>query len=354
MIPAALQRGDTVAVVSPCGPVLDHGVLDDSIAVVRSWGLHVVEGAHARAAAGHVAGSDGQRAADLNAAIADPVVRGVWVARGGYGLTRILNRVDWDALATDPKIIVGFSDVTALLVAAWQGVGLVSVHGHFAGPLTAQPVEARDRLRAVLFGEVVDVLVGSPLPGAPVGQVTAPLIGGNLTVLAALAGTPDALDAAGCVLLLEEVGEAPYRVDRLLTQLRHSGALDGVVGVVVGAPVACDPPATRPSSTFADVVTDRLGDLGVPVVTDLSIGHMSDQQAVLHGGAVRLDGATGTLTMGDRLASTGENDGAVGQSVGKWNRVTSAGKSDHASPVTGVNTARPPASSPDQASGGGA
>lgn len=302
MMPAALRRGDTVAIVSPCGPVLDHAVLDAGIALVGSWGLHITEGPHVRATNGHLAGTDEQRAADLNAAIRTADVRAIWVTRGGSGLTRILQRLDWDALAADPKPIVGFSDVSALLTAAWRHVRLVGVHGHAVGRLVEQPDQARDRLRAVLFGGDVDVLAGSPLAGAPGGQITAPLVGGNLAVLAALAGTPDALHAAGCVLLLEEVGEAPYRVDRLLTQLRASGALDGVVGVAVGTPVACDPPLARPSGTFADVIAERLGDLDVPVVTDLPIGHMPHQQAVLHGGEVLLDGANGTLAMCDRLA----------------------------------------------------
>jgi muramoyltetrapeptide carboxypeptidase len=283
--------------------VLDQDLLDLGIALLSSWGLRTVEGAHARGGIGHLAGSDEQRVADLNTAIVDPTVRALWVTRGGYGLTRTLDRVDWNGLSADPKLLVGFSDVSALLVAAWQRIGLVSVHGHFLGQLTRQPAEARDWLRAVLFGSAgTRPLTGTPLPGAVVSVAHGPLIGGNLTVLAALAGTTDQVDAAGTVLLLEEVGEAPYRVDRLLTQLRHSGALDGAAGIAVGAPVRCDPPADRPSATFAQVLADRLGDLGVPVVTDLPIGHMPEQRAVLHGGEVTLDATAGTLVSHDRLA----------------------------------------------------
>lgn len=301
-VPAALRSGDRVAVVSPCGPVLDHALLDDGIALLRSWGLEVVEGDHVRASTGHLAGTDEQRAADLNAAIATPDVRAVWVTRGGYGLTRILDRIDWSALAADPKIVVGFSDVSALFAAAWRRIGLVTVHGPFAGRLTVQPKTARAQVRRVLFGDAgAASLAGVPLPDAPRRRVQAPLVGGNLTMIAALAGTPDQVNADGCVLLLEEVGEAPYRVDRLLTQVRRSGTFDGVLGVAVGAPVGCDPPATRPSGTFGEVLHDRLGDLGVPVVADLPIGHMPDQRAVLHGGAVALDGEAGRLTLHGRL-----------------------------------------------------
>lgn len=297
LLPPALRPGDRVALVSPCGPVLDHRLLDEAVTTIAGWGLEVVEGAHARASTGHLAGSDEDRAADVDAAFADPQVRAVWCTRGGYGLTRILDRLAWAALAADPKLLVGFSDVSALLVAAWRRLGLVTVHGHVAGRLPVQPDDARARLRAVLFGDRSPVaLTGVALPGAPAHVVRAPLVGGNLTVLAALAGTADALDARGCVLLLEEVGEAPYRVDRLLTQLRASGALAGVAGVVVGTPVHCDPPPERPSATFAEVVADRLGDLDVPVLTGIRIGHVPDQCAVLHGADVTLDPRAATLT----------------------------------------------------------
>jgi muramoyltetrapeptide carboxypeptidase len=301
--PRRLRTGEVVAVVSPCGPVLDHGLLDHGIAAVRSWGLDVVEGAHARVATGHLAGVDAQRVHDLNAAIADPDVRAVWMTRGGYGLTRIVDQIDWATLAADPKLVVGFSDVSALLVAAWQRIGLVGVHGPFIGRLAALPQHAQARVRAVLFGADGGVLTGAPLTGAPRRVVRAPLVGGNLTVLAALAGTPDQVDAQGCVVLLEEVGEVPYRVDRLLTQLRYSGALDGVAGIAVGAIVRCDPPSTRPSGTVDDVLRDRLGDLGVPVLTGLPIGHVPDQQAILHGGQVTLDCGRGTMTLRTRLRS---------------------------------------------------
>lgn len=277
-------------------------MLDRGIGVLRAWDLDVVEGSHVRAATGHLAGDDDHRVADLNAAIADPDVRAAWVTRGGYGLTRILDRIDWRALAADPIAIVGFSDVSALLVAAWRRIGLVTVHGPFVGRLAAQRVSVQRQVREVLLGTGArEPSTGVPLPGAPRRVVRAPLIGGNLTVLAALAGTPDRVVARGCVLLLEEVGEAPYRIDRLLTQLRHSGTLEDVAGVAVGAPVGCDPPAARPSGTFADVLADRLDDLGVPVVTGLPIGHMADQHAVLHGGDVTLDGAEGSLAVHTRL-----------------------------------------------------
>jgi muramoyltetrapeptide carboxypeptidase len=305
-LPAALRRGDRVAVMSPCGPVLDHGLLDAGIAVLESWGLQVVEGTSARRSAGHLAGTDAQRAADLNAAFTDPDVRGIWVARGGYGLTRVVDRLDWSAVAADPKVVVGFSDVTTLLVAARQRIGLVTVHGPFAGRLAAAPTTVVERMRRVVFGEpVARTLTGQALESSSIAGASGPLVGGNLTVLAAMCGTPDQLDATGCVVLLEEVGEAPYRVDRALTQLRATGALDGAVGIVVGQAVGCAPPADRPSATVDEVFAERLGDLGVPVVTGLPIGHMADHHAVLHGATASIDAATGHVEVRVRLPAPG-------------------------------------------------
>jgi muramoyltetrapeptide carboxypeptidase len=274
--------------------------LDAGLEVLTEWGLRPREGQHSRAVSGHLAGTDAQRVADLNAAFGDPTVRAVWASRGGYGVTRILDRLDWEALAQDPKLLIGFSDVSALLVAAWQRIGLAGLHGQFVGRLHLLEAQARQWLRAQVFGGEVGAacrIAGTPLPGTAGGRVTAPLVGGNLAVLTALAGTADRLRPDGCIVLLEEVDEAPYAVDRLLTQLRHSGGLDGAVGVVVGTPVQCRPRPGAPSATFEEVVADRLGDLDIPVVTGLPVGHVDDQRAVPHGGQATLDADLGVLEL---------------------------------------------------------
>jgi muramoyltetrapeptide carboxypeptidase len=307
-LPPALRAGDTVVLVSPSSAVpVDR--LEAGLAVLASWGLRPVEGVHARAVQGHLAGSDEQRIADLNDAFRDPTVRAVWATRGGYGLTRVLPRLDWPALQRDPKLLIGFSDVSALLLAAWQRIGLLTVYGQFVARLHLLPGPARDRLRRVVFGDpsttgerVTGIAVAGRSDAGPGRRVEGPLIGGNLTVLASLAGTADGLRANGCILLLEEVDEPPYRVDRLLTQLRNSGALDGVIGVAVARPVLCDPAPGTLSATFDEVVRERLGDLGVPVLTDLPLGHVDDQFAMIHGARVAIDTTAGSL---EPLASLG-------------------------------------------------
>lgn len=309
--PPALRPGDTVVVASPSSAV-DVARLEAGLAVLASWGLRAVEGVHARAVHGHLAGTDAQRVADLNAAFRDPTVRAVWAARGGYGLTRILGLLDWSALAENPKVLIGFSDVSAMLLAARQRIGLLTVHGQFVARLGLLTSPARDRLRRVVFGDpsttrerVTGTVVAGSAGAGPTRRVAGPLVGGNLAVLASLAGTADELRASGCILLLEEVDEPAYRVDRLLTQLRSTCGLDGVVGVAVARPVRCDAAPGALSATFDEVVRERLGDLGVPVLTGLPLGHVDNQFALVHGARAVIDTAAGSLRLCEGLAPSG-------------------------------------------------
>lgn len=303
--PRPLRVGDTVAVVAPSMPVF-RDQLDAGIAALRAAGFEVRLGEHIHAVHGHLAGTDQQRLHDLNIALRDPTVRAVWAGRGGYGLTRILDGVDWDALADDPKVIVGFSDVTALHVAAWKRLRLVTVHGQFAGRfhLVAGYPDAHRHL--------VDLLTGALRPGplptlgseprtVVAGSAEGPLVGGNLAVLASMVGTPHQLDAAGAIVLLEDVNEPPYKLDRALTQLREAGVLDGVAGIMLGEWVACDPPEGRWSATAEETAAERLGDLGVPVLAGLPVGHVNRHLALPHGARVRLDGDAGRLHLAEAV-----------------------------------------------------
>jgi muramoyltetrapeptide carboxypeptidase len=313
LLPVPLRPGDVVAVVAPSGPV-QADQLDVGVAQLAAWGYRPVVMPHALDVHGHLAGTDDARLADLNVALADPDVRAVWAARGGYGLTRILDRIDWDALAGDPKPLVGFSDTTALHLAAWKRLRLVTFHAQFAGRahLLARYPDAAAHLRALLAGEQragpLPVLDGEPLPRVVAGgRAEGRLLGGNLTLLTATIGTRWQLDTAGAVLLVEEVGEEPYAIDRSLTQLRAAGMFDDVAGVVVGRLRGCDPtpkvpagggPPVAPSSATADeVVAERLGDLGVPVVVDLPVGHVDRHLALPHGAEVGLDADHGVIEL---------------------------------------------------------
>jgi muramoyltetrapeptide carboxypeptidase len=313
LLPVPLRPGDAVAVVAPSGPVQDDQV-DAGVAQLTAWGYRPVVMPHTRDVHGHLAGTDDARLEDLNAALADPDLRAVWAARGGYGLTRILDRIAWSVLAADPKPLVGFSDTTALHLAAWKRLRLVTFHAQFAGRahLLARYPDAAAHLRSLLAGEVrtgpLPALDGEPPPRVVGGgRAEGRLLGGNLTLLTATIGTPWQLDTAGAVLLVEEVGEEPYAIDRSLTQLRAAGMLGDVAGVIVGRLRGCEPlpkapagdgPAVVPPSATADeVVAERLGDLGVPVLADLPVGHVDRHLALPHGAEVGLDADHGVIEL---------------------------------------------------------
>ena len=198
--------------------------------------------------------------ADLNGALADPEVRGVLTTRGGYGVQRIVDGLDVDAVRRDPKVVVGFSDITALQLALWRGARLATVHGPGAAWLDERtgPESAESLRRAVMTDRSGRGRRRPDEETAPVrspGRAAGPLLGGNLCLLAASVGTPDQPDLRGAVLLLEEVAEPPYKVDRMLIHLRRSGALDGVAGVAVGQFTEC---ADGWTVTVVDVLVERL------------------------------------------------------------------------------------------------
>lgn len=296
--PPVLRPGDLVRLVSPSGPTRPERVAR-GIALLESWGLRVELAPHAYARSGFFAGTDAERLADLNGALADPSVHGVICTRGGYGVQRIVDGLDFAAVRANPTVVVGFSDITGLQLALWRGARLATVHGPGAAWLDKRtgPVSA-DALRTALMTREQILVKREPTEEtAPVsvpGTAHGTLIGGNLSLLAASVGTPDSPDLSGAILLVEEVGEPPYKVDRMLTHLRRAGMLAGLAGVVVGQFTDC---ADEWEVSIVDVLRDRLGDLGVPVLGGLPIGHGYGQITVPFGVPATLDSAAGTLTV---------------------------------------------------------
>ncbi len=296
--PPALTPGDTVMLVSPSGPTREDRVTR-GVALLESWGLRVALGADVYARHGYLAGTDEVRLASVNAALRDPAVRAVVCTRGGYGVQRIVDGLDLDAVRADPKLVVGFSDITALQLALWRGARLATVHGPGAAWLDERTPEASaSSLRSALMS--VDEIVLAAEPDAETASVRdggtahGTLLGGNLCMLAASLGTQDFPDLDGAILLLEEVEEPPYKVDRMLTHLRRAGALGKVAGIAVGQFTRC---ADGWPVTVAEVLTERLGDLGVPVLGGLPVGHGYGQLTVPVGVPATLDVAAGTLTV---------------------------------------------------------
>ncbi len=283
--------------VSPSGPTRPERVAR-GVELLESWGLRVALAPDVYARHGFLAGTDAQRLADLNGALRDPGVRAVVCTRGGYGVQRIVDGLDLAAVRADPKIVVGFSDITALQLALWRGTRLATVHGPGAAWLDERtgPASA-ESLRAALFTAKPVVVARDPAAetaGVTVGGTAAgTLLGGNLCLLSASLGTPDFPDLTGAVLLLEEVQEPPYKIDRMLTHLRRAGVLRGLAGVAVGQFTGC---ADEWAVSIVDVLGERLGDLGVPVLGGLPIGHGMGQRTVPVGVPAILDAVTGTLT----------------------------------------------------------
>lgn len=294
--PPALRPGARIALIAPAGP-LAEGAVDRAIERVAGWGYEPVPGAHVRRRHGYLSAPDADRVADLNAALADDSIDAVWCLRGGYGVMRILPGIDWSALARRPRPVIGFSDNTALHLAI-QRLGIVSFHGPH--PATQELTDfSRDCLLRVLTCADAPGLLAFPAEtdraeaitgGAAEGR----LVGGNLSLIAATLGTPYAVDATDAILFLEEVGEAPYRVDRLISQLRLGGVLDRVAGIALGAFTETGEDADGPPGVL-DVLRDLLGGLGVPVAHGFPFGHVDDNWTLPVGARARLDGDAGTL-----------------------------------------------------------
>jgi muramoyltetrapeptide carboxypeptidase len=295
--PPVLKPGSRVALVASAGPVPEGGV-DRAIARVEELGWEPVAGRYCRGRRGYLSGSDAERAADLNDALRDPEIDAVWFLRGGYGTMRILDDIDWPALARHPKALIGYSDNTAVHLGA-NAVGVPGFHGpHPHQP--AFPDFARDGLLRVLTSaEPAGVL---PFPAADGraetlagGTAEGPLVGGNLSLLSATLGTPYALQPEGGILFFEEVGEHPYRLDRLLSHLVLAGVLDAVEGIAVGG--ITETPGEDGEAVVRELLQDRLGGLGIPVAVGFPFGHVDDNWTLPVGVRARLDADAGTLAI---------------------------------------------------------
>lgn len=306
--PARLREGMTVGLVSPASNVWENEDIRFAADVVKSLGFEVKAGANLYERDQYLAGSDEARAADLNAMFADSGVDAVFCLRGGYGSARILPLLDYRTIAANPKVLLGYSDITALLNGIHRHTGLITFHG----PIAAQNFTdyTLEEFRKVLVKSSAPVPLGAPPPfdGGP-GRVEREnrisrfrgsrargrLVGGNLSLVASLLGTPYEPDFRGRILFLEDVEEAPYRIDRMLTQLRLAGKLNEVAGIAFGKFTEAD----TDENTFSveQVLRDRTADLEIPVVRGLMIGHVDDQTVIPVGAMAELDGDRGSLTL---------------------------------------------------------
>lgn len=296
--PARLRPGARVAVVAPSGPV-PQDRLEAGLDILRGWDLDPVVAPHVLEThpwLGYLAGTDEDRARDLQEAWCDPSVDAVLCARGGYGVQRMVDLLDWTAMrAAGPKVFVGYSDITALHEAFARRMGLATLHGPMVATVTfLKDARTQESLRATLFEPESVRTLGLETARALVpGRARGVTLGGCVSLLAADVGTPYGRpSAAGGLLLIEDVGEEPYRLDRILTQLVRSGWLDGVAGIALGSWAECGP-----YDAVRSLLLDRLGGLGVPVVEELGFGHGEPALTMPLGVPAVLDAESGTLTL---------------------------------------------------------
>lgn len=284
-----LQQGSHIRVIAPSSPFPTND-LERGLAILRER-YRVTHRSDLGARRGYLAGDDARRLAELEEALADPDVDAIVPVRGGYGATRLLRWLSPAKVRTARKLLVGFSDITALH-ALWARAGLRSIHGPMVAALGRAEPEEVERWLQTVEGRAHPPITS--LQTIAAGVAEGPLLGGNLAVLAALVGTPHAPPLDGAILFLEDVGEAPYRVDRMLTTLREAGWLSRVAGVALGSFTECSPRADL--VTVESVLSERLSELGLPVVAGITSGHRSDNLELPFGAMVRLDADHGSLT----------------------------------------------------------
>ncbi|MDB4880414.1 MAG: hypothetical protein JWL60_1860 [Gemmatimonadetes bacterium] len=286
-LPTALGPGARVALVAPAGPLRGPAELDTAIANASSLGWEAVVGDNALARTGYLAGDDAARARDLNAAFADDAIDGVWCLRGGYGTMRILDLLDYEPLRRRPKALLGFSDVTAIHAALGVRSDVASYHGPTArSPLTGF---SRDSLQRAVTQQRDSCGTAGGARTLRAGRAAGRLVGGNLALLAALAGTPYAPDYDGAILVIEDVGEVNFRIDRMLRQLQLCGALGRVAGIAFGQFTEGSDPDDASSGVLDDLLREAADVAGVPCIAGIPLGHVDDQWTIPLGARAELD-----------------------------------------------------------------
>jgi muramoyltetrapeptide carboxypeptidase len=291
----SIGAGARVALVAPAGPLASEHDLERAKENVRSLGWIPVPGANVLAREGYLAGTDNARLADLNTALSDEAIDAVWCIRGGYGVMRILETIDYAALRRHPKPIIGYSDITALHAAIGTRCDVTSFHG----PTARASLTTFSRMsleRALTGGESCGII-----PAAETlhdGRARGRLVGGNLALLCALAGTPYAPEYQDAILVLEDVNEAVYRIDRMLTQLRLAGQLARCKAIIFGqfTDIPEDAPEESAGARTLDAVLgDVAAEIRVPCIAGAPIGHVSDQWTLPLGADAELDADACTL-----------------------------------------------------------
>jgi muramoyltetrapeptide carboxypeptidase len=292
--PSPLHSGDCIGIVSPASPYPNEEILKKGVAYFEGRGFRIKTGESIHHKRGYLAGPDNERIFDLHAMFADPDVRAIIAVRGGYGCGRLLPLVDYDHIRRNPKIFIGYSDLTALQMAIFSRAGLVT----YSGPMVAADFgkDIDTETESSFWNAMLGGIYGKPLQfESPLKPLFNPvsfdgvLLGGNLSVLCSITGTPYLPDFTGSVLALEEIDEAPYRIDRMLNHLRLAGILEKVKGIVLGQFTDCVQTNDGPTLSLEEVFEDHLGDLGIPVIAGLPFGHEKKKVTLAWGRSISYD-----------------------------------------------------------------
>lgn len=299
-----LKIGDTIGLIGPSGTVRTEGAVDRAIAYMQEQGFKVKVGESAHAKYGYLSGTDEVRARDVNAMFADPEVDAIVCTRGGYGTMRMLDLLDYDVIRKNPKVFVGFSDVTAMHIAFQEKCGLVTFHGPMATSWNDSFPDGFTRpafYNAVMKAEPLGELHNAPgyheRKTVNSGSAEGMLVGGNLSLIAGTIGTPYEINTKGRILFIEEIGERTYCVDRMLTQLRLAGKFEDCAGVVFGDFADCPVEYPEFGLTLDEVILDVAAPCGKPMFTGLQAGHVSPKLTLPFGVQVRMDADARSLTV---------------------------------------------------------
>jgi muramoyltetrapeptide carboxypeptidase len=301
--PPALKKGDVIGIVSPASSPDDFTRIEQGVKYLESLGYRVKLGKHIFKRYGYLSSTDDERADDLNEMFADEKVKAIICVRGGYGTPRLLDKVDYNLIKKKPKIFVGYSDITALQLAILKKTGLVT----FSGPMLAVDIYsnfnsfAEDFFWRILTSRERKLEIKNPngveLNTLKSGKATGTLLGGNLSLIASIMGTKYQPSFNGSVLVIEDIGEEPYRIDRYLSQLKNSGVLYKINACILGQFTDCAPKEPEKSLTLEQIFNDYLGNLRIPVISNLSYGHIPQKLTLPLGARVRVDAKRQKITI---------------------------------------------------------
>ncbi len=302
LVPESLKKSDKIGLICPSGCVRDISTLTDGIKYLESLGFEVVVGESCYSKYGYLAGSDEVRASDVNNMFADSSIKGIFCARGGYGVHRILDKIDYEMIKKNPKFFCGYSDITGLHLAFNQICGFVTYHTPMA---STELYKKQDELTISDFEKIVfDGVTKRELQNIPrdekvktlvSGESKGILVGGNLSLVVDLIGTAFEVDTKGKILFLEDVEEAPYAIDRKLMQLKLAGKFDECSGVILGGYTDCIADEGKPSLTLEEIFRDVLGDINKPVVYGFNCGHCMPTTSIPLGVEINLNATLGKI-----------------------------------------------------------